>query len=52
LSVPKGMRWYLVYRNFQTGQRDFAAFRRWILRAATEPAARGKSIRTVSRHAG
>jgi len=33
LSVPKGMRWYLVYRNFQTEQRDFAAFRRWIMRA-------------------
>jgi len=28
------MRWYLVYRSFQTGQRDFAAFRRWIMRAA------------------
>jgi len=25
------MRWYLVYRSFQTGQRDFAAFRRWII---------------------
>ncbi len=33
-SVPKGMRWYLVYRGFRTGQRDFAAFRRWIIRAA------------------
>jgi LysR family glycine cleavage system transcriptional activator len=40
LSVPKGMRWYLVYRSFQTEQRDFAAFRRWIMRAAAEPAAR------------
>lgn len=40
LSVPKGMRWYLVYRSFQTGQRDFAAFRRWIMRAAASPAAR------------
>jgi LysR family glycine cleavage system transcriptional activator len=38
LSVPKGMRWYLVYRSFRTEQRDFAAFRRWIMRAATEPA--------------
>ena len=36
LSVPKGMRWYLVYRGFSTGQRDFAAFRRWIVRAATD----------------
>jgi LysR family glycine cleavage system transcriptional activator len=42
LSVPKGMRWYLVYRRFQTEQRDFAAFRRWIIRAAAGPAARGK----------
>jgi LysR family glycine cleavage system transcriptional activator len=43
LTVPKGMRWYLVYRSFQTGQRDFAAFRRWIVRAAAGPAGRGKS---------
>jgi ferric-dicitrate binding protein FerR (iron transport regulator) len=28
------MRWYLVYRSFRTEQRDFAAFRRWIIRAA------------------
>jgi LysR family transcriptional regulator, glycine cleavage system transcriptional activator len=42
LSVPKGMRWYLVYRSFQTEQRDFAAFRRWIMRAAAAPAARRK----------
>jgi LysR family transcriptional regulator, glycine cleavage system transcriptional activator len=47
-SVPKGMRWYLVYRDFRTAQRDFAAFRRWIIRAAAEPAARRKS----PRHAG
>ena len=39
LSVPKGMRWYLVYRPFQAEQRDFAAFRRWIMRAAAPPAA-------------
>ena len=25
---------YLVYRGFQTEQRDFAAFRRWIIRQA------------------
>ncbi len=42
LSVPKGMRWYLVYRGFQTEQRAFAAFRRWIMQAAAGPArARG-----------
>jgi LysR family glycine cleavage system transcriptional activator len=45
LSVPKGMRWYLVYRGFQAEQRDFAAFRRWIIRAAAGPAARGKRQR-------
>jgi LysR family transcriptional regulator, glycine cleavage system transcriptional activator len=39
LSVPKGMRWYLLYRSFQSEQRDFTAFRRWIIRAAAEPAA-------------
>jgi LysR family transcriptional regulator, glycine cleavage system transcriptional activator len=48
LSVPKGMRWYLVYRSFRADQRDFAAFRRWIMRAAAEPAARRKT----GRHAG
>jgi len=42
LSVPKGMRWYLVYRNFQTEQRDFAAFRRWSMRAAAGPAGHGR----------
>jgi LysR family glycine cleavage system transcriptional activator len=41
LSVPKGMRWYLVYRSFQTDQRDFAAFRRWIVHAAARSAGRG-----------
>ncbi|WP_454624745.1 LysR substrate-binding domain-containing protein [Bradyrhizobium cenepequi] len=45
LSVPKGMRWYLVYHGFRTGQRDFAAFRRWIMRAAAEPATRGRGQR-------
>ena len=45
LTVPKGMRWYLTYRSFQTEQRDFAAFRRWIMRAAAGPAARRKSPR-------
>ena len=48
LTVPKGMRWYLVYHSFHTGQRDFSAFRRWIIAAAAEPAARGKMLR----HAG
>ena len=39
LTVPKGMRWYLVYRSFQTTQRDFVAFRRWIIQALVAPAA-------------
>lgn len=49
LPVPKGMRWYLVYRDFRTEQRDFAAFRRWIVRAAASPVASGKSASKVSR---
>jgi LysR family glycine cleavage system transcriptional activator len=52
LSVPKGMRWYLVYRGFQSGQRDFLAFRSWIVRAAASPAARGKAAGKVHHHAG
>ena len=51
LSVPKSMRWYLVYRSFRTEQRDFAAFRRWIIRAAAGPAARGKVPGRIQRHA-
>jgi LysR family glycine cleavage system transcriptional activator len=51
LTVPKGMRWYLVYRSFRTEQRDFAAFRRWIIRAAAGPAARGKPVGKAQRHA-
>ena len=47
LSVPKGMRWYLVYRGFSTGQRDFAAFRRWIMRVASGSAARQKGKRSA-----
>ena len=49
LTVPKGLRWYLVYRSFQTEQRDFAVFRRWIMRAAAEPAepAAGQKSRRV-----
>jgi LysR family glycine cleavage system transcriptional activator len=48
LTVPKGMRWYLVYHGFHSGERDFTAFRRWIIRAAASPAVRRKSLR----HAG
>jgi LysR family glycine cleavage system transcriptional activator len=51
LSVPKGMRWYLLYRSFRTEQRDFAAFRRWIIQAAAGPAARGKVIGKIGRNA-
>jgi LysR family glycine cleavage system transcriptional activator len=45
LSVPKGMRWYLVYRSYRAEQRDFTAFRRWIMRAAAAPAPRQNSAR-------
>jgi LysR family glycine cleavage system transcriptional activator len=48
LSVPKGMRRYLVYGSFQTEQRDFVAFRRWIFRAASGK----KSVVRASRAAG
>src|SRR5438270_1179452 len=51
MSVPKGMRWYLIYRSYRTEQRDFAAFRRWIVRAAAESARRGKPSGKVLRHA-
>ena len=34
LSVPKGKQWYLVYRDFRKDQRDFMAFRKWLLRAS------------------
>lgn len=47
LTVPKGMQWYLVYRSFQTEQRDFAAFRRWIMRSAAGPAARRRDKRSA-----
>jgi LysR family glycine cleavage system transcriptional activator len=46
------MRWYLVYRSFQTEQRDFAAFRRWIIRAAAGPTGRRKPAGKIPRHAG
>jgi LysR family glycine cleavage system transcriptional activator len=35
-------------RDFRTGQRDFAAFRRWIMRSATEPAVRRKGPRDAN----
>jgi LysR family glycine cleavage system transcriptional activator len=34
LSVPKGQQWYLIYRDFRKDQRDFIAFRKWLLRAS------------------
>ena len=34
-SVPKGMQWYLVYRDVRRAEPAFAAFRGWILDAAT-----------------
>ena len=34
LTVPKGKQWYLVYRDFRRDQRDFAAFRQWMMRSA------------------
>lgn len=34
LTVPKGKQWYLVYRDFRRDQRDFVAFRNWLMRAS------------------
>ena len=39
LTVPKGQQWYLVYRDFRKDQRDFVAFRKWLLRASRKRAA-------------
>lgn len=32
LTVPKGKEWYLVYRTERREERDFAAFREWLMR--------------------
>lgn len=34
ISIPKKLRWYLVYREARTGEPAFAAFRDWIRQAA------------------
>ena len=34
LTVPKGKQWYLVYRAARRDERDFVAFRDWLMRAA------------------
>jgi LysR family transcriptional regulator, glycine cleavage system transcriptional activator len=34
LTVPKGQQWYLVCREERRAQRDFVAFRQWLMRAA------------------
>jgi LysR family transcriptional regulator, glycine cleavage system transcriptional activator len=49
LTVPKGMRWYLVYRSYRASQRDFAAFRRWIVQAASAPAVRNARRASLDR---
>lgn len=33
-SVPKGMHWYLVYRDVRRDEPGFATFRKWIVEAA------------------
>ncbi len=33
LSVPKGMHWYLVYRDARAREPGFAAFRKWVIKA-------------------
>jgi LysR family glycine cleavage system transcriptional activator len=34
MSIPKGGRWYLIYRETRRGEREFTAFRDWIMKAA------------------
>jgi LysR family transcriptional regulator, glycine cleavage system transcriptional activator len=34
MSVPKGMHWYLVYREARSHEPSFATFRKWIAEAA------------------
>lgn len=41
LTVPKGKQWYLLYNAARRDERDFAAFRRWIMAAAEQKQARG-----------
>jgi LysR family transcriptional regulator, glycine cleavage system transcriptional activator len=48
-SVPKGMHWYLVYRSHQGTQRDFAAFRSWIMQAVVVRAAHRNTSRKKGR---
>jgi LysR family glycine cleavage system transcriptional activator len=33
-SIPKGVRWYLIYREARRGEPEFTAFRDWIMKAA------------------
>ena len=33
MSVPKGMHWYLVYRDARSREPGFAAFRKWVIKA-------------------
>ena len=34
MSVPKGMHWYLVYRDTRSREPGFASFRKWIVGTA------------------
>jgi len=36
VSVPKGDKWYLAYRDARTKDPAFAAFHRWIMNAARQ----------------
>jgi LysR family glycine cleavage system transcriptional activator len=37
LTVPKGMGWYLIFRDARRREPAFVAFRDWIARAARDP---------------
>ena len=44
LSVPKGMQWYLVYRNARRNEPGFAAFREWLTAAANVSAKGARQV--------
>jgi len=35
-TIPKGVRWYLIYREARRGEREFTAFRTWLMKAARD----------------
>lgn len=46
LTVPKGMSWYLIFREARRREPAFAAFRDWIMRAVSLPGGPASSLYT------